>query len=62
MMWIPCSERMPEEGQEVLFVVRKHVLFGNVREGVWASFEEDETARPTDDATHWMPLPEPPNG
>lgn len=67
--WIPCSERMPEDGEEVLFVSvypwekskKKRVVLGRHltknRKSWWTtycgSFMDKEV-------THWMPLPEPP--
>ncbi|MGC0611452.1 DUF551 domain-containing protein [Escherichia coli] len=66
--WISCSERMPEKGQNVLISVNfdsslveplicsAHYTGSTFRRG-------DATIKPgngIDQATHWMPLPEPP--
>lgn len=66
--WIPCSERMPEDDEEVLFAFiypwdkKTRVTLGRRRtkksgESWWANsychFSDY-------DVTHWMPLPEAP--
>lgn len=56
MKWISCKERMPDQGQKVLFV----------REGispVYSGFFEGETffGVPTGEfrwVSHWMPAPD----
>ena len=57
--WIPCAERMPEEGQTVLVWVhpfkRGAHAIGIFRGGEWWIFERDQAY-----VTHWMPLPEGP--
>lgn len=55
--WIPCSERMPEEGQSVLAVVD-----GNVREAGYSydAFSGSGFYRDAREIEWWMPLPDPP--
>lgn len=48
--WIPVSERRPEVGQEILLFFE-----GEMYVGRYVPWPEKWT-----DATHWMPLPEPP--
>lgn len=62
--WISCSERMPDDGQQVIilcdgaFVLyaqyRDSEFFDVVRNG--EEFFETQSRN----VTHWMPLPEPP--
>lgn len=57
--WIKCSERMPEELEDVL------VTDGRVIEIMYRRFDTwYETSREAGGiygkVTHWMPLPEPP--
>ena len=59
--WIKCSERMPDDGQEVIVmdVNRNRVQSGIVYAyGLFVDFNEEyyEVHNPS----HWMPLPEPP--
>lgn len=60
MRWIPCSERLPEVGQDVLFSVRDlYVSEGCLREdGDWSQFRWQAIQR-KESVTAWMPLPEP---
>ena len=66
--WVPCSERMPEDGQEV-FVMRRglcnYMRFFRSRHGRpdrfelggtywWMRYDGD------DEVTHWRPPPPPP--
>ena len=59
--WIPCSERLPQVGEEVLladtdipFVVNMAML---AKDGNFYLAYSQEPAEPH---THWMPLPEGP--
>lgn len=65
--WIPVYEELPEEGQEVLVwnnggqcekPWQGHVLCA-YRNGEWRESQEFDLYP---GVTHWMPLPEPPNG
>ena len=51
--WIPVTERLPDEGEIVLIFSKTHktILFDWIRNNEWLCFGN---------ATHWMPLPEPP--
>jgi len=58
--WIPVSERLPEDGKRVLAVTRVGGLaevgeFTFNSRGEWFSTDYGSW-----NATHWMPLPEPP--
>ena len=55
--WIPVSERLPEQGQEVI-VYSGGVLKPTVFAYQFWNKHYDSWAR----ITHWMPLPEPPKG
>ena len=59
--WIPCSERLPEDGQKVL------VAFGTSIRMAWCNrmlgiFHGDGFSRKFEDLSHWQPLPQPPKG
>lgn len=58
--WIPCSERLPEVGQDILMSVGgMYTAEGCLREdGDWAQFRWDAIQR-KDMVGAWMPLPEP---
>lgn len=62
--WIPCSERLPEEGKEVLVTVWNrcevasyNCALGGLKEWNFDSFSLDN--EDFLDVTAWMPLPEP---
>ena len=49
--WIPCSERMPEVGEEVVaYSSSRGVVVDYYDRGIFGY----------GDVTHWMPLPKPP--
>ena len=60
--WIPCSERLPSEGENVLLC---NTLFGNVaigkliRYNTSCCWEVDHWDCDIEDWQAWMPLPEP---
>ena len=58
--WIPCGERLPEVGEDVLFSVGGvYVAEGCLREdGGWSQFRWQAIQR-KESVTAWMPLPEP---
>ena len=54
--WIPASEQLPEEGQDVLAWERGGFAYVDMRkDGKWTVADHNFGA-----VTHWMPLPEPP--
>ena len=55
--WIPVTERLPEQGQEVI-VYSGGVLKPTVFAYQFWNKNYDSWAR----ITHWMPLPQPPKG
>lgn len=61
--WIPCSERLPEVGQDILMSVGgMYTAEGCLREdGDWAQFRWNAIQR-KDMVIAWMPLPEPYKG
>ncbi|EJR7914995.1 DUF551 domain-containing protein [Escherichia coli] len=68
--WISCSERMPEKNQNVLISVNfdsslVEPLICSARYTGSTFRRGDATIKPgngIEQATHWMPLPEPPQG
>lgn len=66
--WISCSDRMPEKGQNVLISVNfdsslVELLICSARYTGSTFRRGDATIKPgngIEQATHWMPLPEPP--
>ncbi|HAJ4242739.1 TPA: DUF551 domain-containing protein [Escherichia coli] len=64
MNWVKCSERMPEETDDIIVVSDDIVMSGisySRRKGFYISALEYDEDAPIDDVTHWMPLPEPPS-
>lgn len=64
--WIPCSERLPEEKGCYLVAV-KHWFDGKpvTREAFWNGADWlscEKRVEITPRVTHWMPMPEPPEG
>lgn len=62
MSWIKCSERMPDDGIDVLLWYGEGIAnIGNWSGGYWYTrwgYWEDGDPP---DVTHWQPLPEPPH-
>ncbi|UTC25991.1 Lar family restriction alleviation protein [Phage vB_KsaM-C1] len=62
-IWIPVSERMPDETQPVIVVAVGGVVQRTVYQfcdGVWTDWYEQYDEVPTDAITHWQPLPDAP--
>lgn len=57
--WIPCSERMPEKGKNVLVY---GLNWDCTAIAIWCDDCWLERLIGNDDITHWMPLPELPKG
>ncbi|BBT89407.1 hypothetical protein WP8W19C02_10270 [Enterobacter cloacae] len=61
--WVACSERMPEEGDDMIVFTDDIVMPGvsySKKKGFYLQalgYDDDE---PVDNVTHWMPLPSPP--
>lgn len=61
--WISCSERMPEETDDIIVVSDGIVMSGisySRRDGFYMAALEYDDDEPIDGVTHWMQLPEPP--
>ena len=58
--WIECSERMPEELDDVLVTDGDNIEIKWWDGDDWDSWVERNSNICSDDVTHWMPLPEPP--
>ncbi|ENG8678425.1 DUF551 domain-containing protein [Enterobacter hormaechei] len=58
--WFACSERMPEEGDDMIVFTDDIVMSGvsySKKKGFYLQalgYDDDE---PVDNVTHWMPLP-----
>ena len=63
MDWISINEKLPDECKSVIVYVTRFNYYPNYismshrQDGVWKS--EEGTCKKI---THWMPLPEPPEG
>ncbi|MEN7169375.1 DUF551 domain-containing protein, partial [Escherichia coli] len=64
--WISCSERMPEDGQHVIILCDgAFVLYAQYRDGEFFDVVrngEEFFETQSRNVTHWIPLPEPPQG
>ena len=59
--WISCSERMPDDGQEVVVQTHsgwRYIAFYESHSGLFYDSPEGDVEYVL--VTHWMPLPEPP--
>lgn len=58
--WIPVSERLPEDGQIVLFCDIDDIMIGyHVKGRPNTHFSQDGTFEDMKNVRAWMPLPEP---
>nr|WP_320407360.1 DUF551 domain-containing protein [Klebsiella variicola] len=58
--WIPVSERMPEEGGDMIVFTDGIVMSGvsyAKKKGFYIQALEYDDDEPVDSVTHWMPLP-----
>ena len=63
--WISCSKRMPEETGDIIVVSDGIVMSGisySRRDGFYIAALKYDDDEPIGGVTHWMPLPEPPQG
>ena len=68
MEWISVEDRLPEQGESVLFTCRVDSDFTDIELGEWTGKYSDGGALVMDygdetdwyPCTHWMPLPAPP--
>lgn len=59
--WIPVEERLPDNDQRILFYSQGgDTINGMYRDELW--FFDTGREYENSPVTHWMPLPEPPNG
>lgn len=61
--WIPVTELLPDQGDRVLCVVKSFAFPGSKYYNIlrYDRYGFNENGIYTDDVTHWMHLPEPPN-
>ena len=58
LRWIPVTERLPEEGVPVIAWEKQGFPYVDyLSDGVWTIADDNKG-----ETTHWMPLPEPPEG
>lgn len=62
--WIPCSERLPGKDTSVIIYVAGHRVsaYYDAVNGIFRLTESDDLFYLSSAVTHWMPLPEPPEG
>lgn len=61
--WIPVTERLPEEFISVIVSIPSEHPLPTVKEAYMANgcWVTKMAIFPSNDITHWMPMPEPPN-
>jgi hypothetical protein len=65
MEWISVEDRLPEDGVDVLVYVENNFIFTASHQYVTGGGDYWHEFPPSDivfKPTHWMPLPEPPEG
>jgi hypothetical protein len=62
--WIPVGERLPEKDKPILLIEVDYGVNIGKRwdEKYYFGYNEDGIGSMWGEATHWMPLPEPPEG
>ena len=65
MIWIKCSDQVPDDHQSVIaFVDSCFVISAQYRDGIFYDIVKDDNGDFFEtvgrDVTHWQPLPEPP--
>ena len=62
--WIPCSERLPDCGKDVVVYTKaweEHIQIAHILcDGIMWELSDGEFYFSMFDVTHWMPLPSPP--
>lgn len=56
--WIPVSERLPEDGREVLVYEKGFIFLICRQNGKWVNDDSGAYWLDLDNPTYWMPLPE----
>lgn len=59
--WISVKERLPEEGETVLTYHHPYIETAEIMWWEGSSPHWMNGSNPSFEATHWQPLPEPPN-
>lgn len=57
--WIPCSERLPEDGTWNIFTDGKRISIERYKFDIVSHFWPEPRWFDLEDAVAWMPLPEP---
>ena len=56
--WIPVSERLPKDGEEVLVYEKGFIFLICRQNGKWVNDDSGAYWLDLDNPTYWMPLPE----